>query len=618
MSVATPSSRPPTDRRHAPSRAARAGRAGTVAVLVAGLLVGGLARAWAAGLQERAARTGPRAAGGTAARAGTSLAGMDSFFLALLLGGLRGPLVMFLWSSSEAQKNEKDLEDFDTKVELIRLLQPEFDSVHLFQIWNKAYNVSAQLASLPQKYAAILDALDYARNVDAERPNNLNILMAVGSLYTDKLGGAQGDKEFYIRRMRLDTKAQPAGGPRPAAAPRQRHDPILAPDGNLLPPLTTAARTRPVKSDDVARVFMSQDRLADFTAAATAAGVALPPAAVVTSSNGQATVRLDEAGARLVQAAFQPADVNYVYPDWNNGAELQYLEPFQPFTDGVPPMALGYNYTKRAQVLMAETSQDPLQVSPAVLDSRPALSLRAWAEEEWQRAIEAELKAFARPVPADRHEMEIPTAAVAVSQPPVDPGAVATALFHYGMATRVARAANAEYARHTNNTSALVSRFMDYSSHVDHMTAAALLTAADADYLRAMSLPAGDDRRRRLERAAMNYENAITWYQFMDLRYYMPLEVTSTVLPPGVTRQNLETLRREAIRPDDLRAGPVRDAAAALRASHAAATARLRGTVDPNSLERAEYARYIVRAAERGRQIAQALGTTAPVTQPVP
>ena len=62
---------------------------------------------------------------------------MNSYALALMLGGLRGPLVMMLWTSSETQKQDKNLEDFDTKVELIRLLQPEFDSVHIFQVWNK-------------------------------------------------------------------------------------------------------------------------------------------------------------------------------------------------------------------------------------------------------------------------------------------------------------------------------------------------------------------------------------------------------------------------------------------------------------------------------------------------
>src|SRR6266550_1207861 len=121
-----------------------------------------------------------RTFGGEETSTGTSaqLSRMNSFALALLLGGLRGPLVMILWTSSETQKTEKSLEDFDTKVEWIRLLQPEFDSVHIFQMWNKAYNISVQMASLANKYSAILDALDYADRTDQQRPNNINIYLA--------------------------------------------------------------------------------------------------------------------------------------------------------------------------------------------------------------------------------------------------------------------------------------------------------------------------------------------------------------------------------------------------------------------------------------------------------
>src|SRR5207302_9200949 len=85
------------------------------------------------------------------------ISNLNSFSLALLLGGLRGPLVMMLWTSSETQKQEKDLEDFNSKIELIRLLQPEVDSVLIFQMWNLAYNISVQMANKPNKYAAILD-----------------------------------------------------------------------------------------------------------------------------------------------------------------------------------------------------------------------------------------------------------------------------------------------------------------------------------------------------------------------------------------------------------------------------------------------------------------------------
>jgi hypothetical protein len=144
----------------------------------------------------------------------------------LLLGGLRGPLVMFLWSSSENQKNERDLEDFDTKVEMIRLLQPEFDSVHIYQAWNKGYNVSAQIASLPNKYAVILDAVRYLEKVDQSRPNNLNILLALNGCTSTSSGTAVQDSVYYRRQVRADTKWREAG----SAAGRRRAAAAAGPD----------------------------------------------------------------------------------------------------------------------------------------------------------------------------------------------------------------------------------------------------------------------------------------------------------------------------------------------------------------------------------------------------
>ena len=115
------------------------------------------------------------------------LSNLDSFSLALLLGGFRGPLVMMLWSSSESQKQNKDLEDFDSKIELIRLLQPEFDTVHIFQMWNKAYNISVQMANNSDKYATIVDALEYGYRVNAQHPDDMNLLSSIGRIFFDLL-----------------------------------------------------------------------------------------------------------------------------------------------------------------------------------------------------------------------------------------------------------------------------------------------------------------------------------------------------------------------------------------------------------------------------------------------
>jgi hypothetical protein len=118
--VKTETSRAPTaasSPTHGPGRGGNArkpavvrpGRLVTVVVLLAGLLFSVLARTWAMALQDEAAATGPYSTGEssdtTAASHSSSFGNMDSFALALLLGGLRGPLVMFLWVSSESQKN---------------------------------------------------------------------------------------------------------------------------------------------------------------------------------------------------------------------------------------------------------------------------------------------------------------------------------------------------------------------------------------------------------------------------------------------------------------------------------------------------------------------------------
>ena len=133
-----------------------------------------------------------------------NISNLTSFSLALLLGGLRGPLVMMLWMSSENQKQDKDLEDFDSKIELIRQLQPEFDSVHLFQTWNKAYNVSVQMANKSNKYVTILDGIEYGEQVAEQKKNNINILSELSKLYFDKLGNSQ-EKGYYVDRSRRET-----------------------------------------------------------------------------------------------------------------------------------------------------------------------------------------------------------------------------------------------------------------------------------------------------------------------------------------------------------------------------------------------------------------------------
>lgn len=498
-----------------------------VAVMIVSVLAAGFLRAAATDFQES------RRPIGSGGRSASALGSMNSFALALLLGGLRGPLAMVLWATSEAQKADRDLEDFDTKVEWIRLLQPEFDTVHMFQIWNKAYNISVQMASLPNRFAVILDALDYATEVDKSRPGNVNIQNAIAQVYSNKLGTPHAEKVYYRRWVREqsfvpsdwtrgDRREQPAWQ-------RRRMEPKIDREGNILPYLLEPGpgRTRP---------------------AGLGAG-----------------------------------------EDWNTGAELQHLERYQPFPYGISTFALAFNYAKRAQVIMRVDKQMPLQVADAVVDSRPAVELKGWAEDEWERGRAAEIQAFGGRAPPERLDMELPTA----QAPPdakiiADVAAVRQAIYSYDMAVRLAADARAEYAQHMADPT-YFDRTNLYRSHVDSAVAMARMAAADRDFLKAAILPVDDPTREKLlADAAREYQETIGAYQLVILKYYVsdPLaEITFGKDADGkpISRANIERQPRD-----------VQD-----RAMENVRRELTTSAETGNEEDVAEYERYIARATAR-------------------
>lgn len=585
------------DEHHRRDAAGRMRRWPTVVVLVVALLTASLTRVWAVRLQADAARTGPYAGGtGGDGQGAVSVGSLDSFFLALLLGGLRGPLVMFLWATVESQKNDRDLEDVDTMIEMIRLLQPEFDSVHIFMSWNKAYNISAQLASLPRKYAVIIDAVEYARRVDAARPNNINIQMILQQLYSHKLGSSANDKNFYIRQVRADTKWRPGPtAPPRAGVPRQRLDPMLDQQGNLLPELIAPRRTRPNNLE--ARVLVLQPHVEGFAKAAAANGVALRPQMIVAAPSGDQVVTLGEPDARKMEAAFKPlGGVAYAFSEWNDGSELQYLAPYQPFPGGLSPMALGYNYAKKAQVLLTVGKQKPGQLSAPVVDRQPATELMQWSEEEWTRARAMEMAAFDRAVPKERPDQEMATADVPMGAPVALPQHLPAALHGYQLTARLARDARAEFDRHLGTAEHFASRFAEFGSNVDTLNATEQTALGDHDYLLALTTPPGPARDALLRSAATHYDAAVSRHRALNLRYFVPVELLNGVMPPGKTRLDLSQISAEDPKLlDEIYAKTMALLAAA-------------GGEDLNAVERAESQPYQDRGLARLALIDRALG----------
>src|SRR5213075_1816206 len=174
------------------------------------------------------------------------------------------------------------------------------------------------------------------------------------------------------------------------------------------------------------------------------------------------------------------------------------------------------------------------------------------------------------------------------------------------------------YTRHLLNPENYINKYMDYTSHIDHLSGAQFMATGDYDYLRATRSASPDEQRSALEQAAIGYRNAITWYQHMDLKYYIPQEFVEPSYPPGFTRTDLDKLRVEAMRLEDImRSSEMSRRTAQLGVIHTAALTRMRaggGTQD----EVEEYLKNITRATARIRQISQVLGRQDPTLSSEP
>jgi hypothetical protein len=469
----------------------RLGQASVVIAIILGLLLSGLTQNWASGWKKNHAGEQPVAGG--------ALGGMDSYALALMLGGLRGPLVMVLWSKVENQKIDRDLNDLDTMIEWIRLLQPEFDTVHIFQIWNKAYNISALMASSASKYQTILDAIDYARRVDHDRPGDINILDSLARVFAEKLGGKNvTERVFYRKQFREDSMTD---ANRKNAYPEDvgytrmgfkfqgpSNTSLLDDKNNMLPEFVAAKRERP--------------------------------------------------------AGLRPDS------EWNDGSDLQYIARYQPFPYGVPPTALGYNYAKRAQVALTVGGQHPLQTSDTVVDTRPGLLLKQWSQEESDRGITEEARAFGLPNNADPSVLEAATASLAADARVVDQHALESAIYSYALAGKICDDALDEYHRHLARPQ-YVNPYQTYTSHLEELRTLKVLSSADRAFLAAM-VP-GADRGKLLSEAAAHYRTARADYELLVLKHAMefsvadPLYLSKHIDLDGLNSDDLHMLYLQSI-----------------------------------------------------------------------
>ena len=129
------------------------------------------------------------------------LADLQAETVTLILGGFRGPYLVWLWTSAEEDKRQKIHFDLIDRYTKIASLQSGYPEVWTFHAWNLAYNVSVQWQSLDRKYEWIRRGIEFLREGVRRNPHNAEIIAEMGRLYSEKLGRS---REAYYYRPRVE------------------------------------------------------------------------------------------------------------------------------------------------------------------------------------------------------------------------------------------------------------------------------------------------------------------------------------------------------------------------------------------------------------------------------
>ena len=509
-----------------------------VGLLVGGLVLAGGGRALSSLARDKAQPDALREVAGDGQK--DELGRLDSFALALLLGGLRGPLVMALWSTSDTQRGLGDLDALQTKIELIRLLQPQFDSVHVYQIHNRAYNLSVARANLPSKYEEILGAIKYGNEVLEERPYNINIESQLGKVFSRKLGGSV-EMDYFVDRVYEETK------------PREPRVRVSFPNA-LESDVRVASRKVGIPTgrltfrdgDDGQRTLIVSETEANELSASFPGGELTLEALQESPAVLAATVRLpsmlDEGGnllPELTKPTRNPPE-GAKPGEYLDGSQIQFLEEFAPYPEGLSPHALAYEHFRRALVLQEFGGQQHAESTEATLAADPGRALREWAIEAFEIGRKREVEAFGFVAPPRTRDggtqasVEMQTAKMSPDSPLESRQLAEQALQFYARSSQVGAAAIDWLTRHIERYPASENNL---GSSIDRLRDLSVLQAADALYLSFVLDPADPTKLRE---AADLYRQADGQMLDYVLRYHDDIKA----IPQGMSKSQMMSVDR--------------------------------------------------------------------------
>jgi hypothetical protein len=136
-------------------------------------------------------------------RPALELGDLPSEAVIVILGGFRGPYVVWLWIKAEEEKQQKvhfDLLDRYTK---IAAFQSDYPQMWAYRIWDIVWNLTVQWQSKERKYEWIRRGIEFGTEGYRRNPRSAVILESMGRIYAEKLGRSQ-EAPFYRQRIKED------------------------------------------------------------------------------------------------------------------------------------------------------------------------------------------------------------------------------------------------------------------------------------------------------------------------------------------------------------------------------------------------------------------------------
>jgi hypothetical protein len=117
--------------------------------------------------------------------------------------GLRGVAVNALWEKANYYKKVEDWDNLSATLSQLAHLQPNVVTFWKFQAWNLTYNVSVEFDDYHDRYAKVIEGINFLMRGERYNVGNAQLLWDLGWFIGQKIGRAD-EKEQYRRLFKTD------------------------------------------------------------------------------------------------------------------------------------------------------------------------------------------------------------------------------------------------------------------------------------------------------------------------------------------------------------------------------------------------------------------------------